>query len=85
MKNDDELKSLINLKKLEELQRDKDFDTRAILDSIESVETLCVNWFGDGGYKDQIRRLAELADEVINDEDYSSLEDEDERIYDLAA
>lgn len=85
MKNDDELKSLINLKKLEELQRDKEFDTRAILDSLESVEILCANWFGPGGYKDQIRRLAELADEVVNDEDFSSLDDEENRIYDLAA
>lgn len=85
MKNDDELKSLVNLKKLEELQRDKDFDTRAILDSIESVESLCANWFGPGGYKEQIRRLAELADEIVNDEDFSSLDDEENRIYDLAA
>lgn len=85
MKNDGELKSLINLKNLEALQRDEGFDTRAILDSLESVETLCANWFGDGGYKDQIRRLAELADEIVNADDFSSLENEDERIYDLAA
>lgn len=85
MKNDDELKSLINLKKLEELQRGENFDTRAILDSLELVETLCANWFGPGGYKEQIRHLAELADEVVNDEDFSSLDDEENQIYDLAA
>ena len=85
MGNDDDLKKLLNLKKLEKLQRDKEFDTRTILDSLEAVETLCANWFGPGGYKEQLRRLAELADEVVNDEDFSSLDVEENRIYDLAS
>lgn len=85
MKNDDELKTLINLKKLEELQRDARFDTRLLLDLIDSIDALCANWFGPEGYREQIERLAEIADEVINDENFSSLEDEENRIYDLAA
>ena len=42
-------------------------------------------WFGRGGYKEQIKQLAKLADEIINDEDFSSLDAEENRIYDLAA
>lgn len=85
MKNDDELKSLINLKKLEELQRDENFDTRAIIDAARSIDAFCANWLGDGGFKEQIERLARLAGEVVNDEEFSSQDDEENRIYDLAA
>jgi len=85
MKNDDELRSLINLKTLEELQRDELFDTRAMIDAVESIDAFCANWLGPDGYREQIRRLAARADEIINDENFSSLDDEENRIYDLAA
>ncbi len=56
-----------------------------MIDAIDSIETLCANWFGPEGYKEQLRQLAARAGEVINDEDFSSLKDEENRIYDLAA
>jgi len=85
MKNDDELKTLINLKKLEELQRDERFDPRTINDAIDGINMLCSNWFGPDGFKQQLEQLAQVANEIINDDNFSSLEDQENRIYELAA
>lgn len=56
-----------------------------MIDAARSIDAFCANWLGDGGFKGQIERLARLADEVVNDDEFSPLDDEENRIYDLAA
>ena len=56
-----------------------------MIDAVDSIDAFCANWLGDSGFKEQIERLARLAGEVVNDEEFSLLDDVENRIYDLAA
>ncbi len=84
MKDEKELAKLINLKALEKLRDGNKFDTGQIWDAIGGLDALCGSYYGEGGLREQLFQLYKIADEVINNEDYSSLNDEETKIYRLA-
>lgn len=84
MKDEKELSKLINLEALEELRDSDKSDTGQIWDAIGGLDALCGSYYGEGGLREQLFQLYKIADEVINQEDYSSLDDEETKIYHLA-
>lgn len=74
-------KKNVNLKVLKQLQ--DDFDARDFLAAIEGLDEFCANWEGKDGYRSALIKIHHQADEIINEENYSLLED-DPKIWDLA-
>lgn len=71
----------VNLKTLRQLQ--DSFDTGDFLTAIEGIDELCANWEGRDGYRAELIKIHQQANEIINEEDYSLL-DEETKIWDLA-